>query len=363
MKKFGVFMLLIAIIAAGVFYFQRDALHAEKKDQDHKLVSVTRGDIVEKALAIGKIEPKKEIAVKSKISGIISKIHVEVGDVVKPGQPLFEISPNPTPFEFAEISMAVELADVDYSNARKTHERNIQLFRQNLIPQENLETSELSMNQTQLRLKLAREKMNLLQKGKAKVAEQNIENVIYSPVAGMVLERKVNEGDPIVPLTSYQAGTELLLLADMNNLIFKGSVDEIDVGKLYEGMPAKITLGALPEAEVSGTISLISPKAKVENSATTFDTEIRIKRVNNIMLRAGYSANADIIIKEKKDALLIPERLVIFRNDSAFVKLPGATEPVETFVALGISDGIQVEVLEGLQDGDSLIEPPAKTIN
>jgi HlyD family secretion protein len=230
------------------------------------------------------------------------------------------------------------------------------------VPQEEMENSQLALDQARLKQKLAQERLNLIMKGRAAVADQQIENVVRSPIEGMVLERKVNEGDPVVPLTSYQAGTEMMLLADMENLIFKGTVDEIDVGRLQEGMPARIKLGALPDARIEGTLNLIAPKALEQDNATMFDTEIRIRSACDVLLRAGYSANADIIIQEKTGVIVIPERLVTIRDDSVYVELKGDPIPIKQLVTLGISDGIQVEVLEGLQEGDSLVERPPKTV-
>ena len=179
----------------------------------------------------------------------------------------------------------------------------------------------------------------------------------------MVLERKVEEGDPIVPLTSYQAGTELMILADMENLIFKGTVDEIDVGKLHEGMKATINIGALPGENVNGVIRKIAPKAKIEQNATLFDIEIKLELSDTMLLRAGYSANADIIIQKKDSIVVVPERLVTFRAGSTFVEIEeAANKSVEKCIKAGISDGIQVEVVEGLDLGDKIIERPPKKI-
>ena len=153
-----------------------------------------------------------------------------------------------------------------------------------------------------------------------------MESIIRAPAAGTILTRAVNPGDPIVPLTSYQPGTELATIADMSDLIFKGTVDEIDVGKLRVGLPARIKVGALPTDVVTGKVSRIAPQAQQKEGATLFDVEIELDRSSAITLRAGYSANADLIIREKKDVLMLPERLVIFEDGGkkTFVELPGA---------------------------------------
>jgi HlyD family secretion protein len=208
---------------------------------------------------------------------------------------------------------------------------------------------------------MANEKFDLLQKG-VTVDGKN-ENTIISPINGTILEKLVNEGDPVVPLTSYQAGTPLLSLAPMENLVFKGTVDEIDVGKLKEGMPCDIKIGALPGDALKGKLSRISPKAKKQDNTTLFDLEIQITDTGDKVLRAGYSANADIIISKKDSILVIPERLVDFRGDSAFVEIADSAGAVESKqIQVGLSDGLNIEVVDGLALGDEVVERPPKEI-
>lgn len=327
------------------------------------LVKVEKGEIVDKAIAIGNILPKNEIAVKSKISGIVRKIFVEMGDKVKKGARLIDVSPSPTPFEYAEAKRNVELAEVDYENAKSEYQRAKELSQRNLISQQNFDAKSKRYKETKLRLDLATEKLSLIEKGKTQIADKKIESIITSPITGTVLQRKVEEGNPVVPLTSYQAGTELMTLAYMENLIFKGTVDEIDVGKLEEGMETVIKIGALPGEEIDGVLDKISPKAKKEENATLFDVEIKITQAGEKTLRAGYSANADIIINQKKDVLVIPERLIEFRGDTTYVEIKNSNgEITKKEIKTGLSDGINIEVKEGLEEGDEVVERPPKEI-
>ena len=172
-------------------------------------------------------------------------------------------------------------------------------------------------------------------------------------------------GDSVVPLTSYQAGTPLMTLADMGDLFFKGTVDEIDVGKMALGLPVRLQIGALPNATIEGELTNIAPKAKEVEGATLFDVEARITSSGDTTLRAGYSATADVVIQEKENVLLVPERLVSFEGDKAFVEVPGKTpetEPVRTEIKVGLSDGLNVEVLEGLSEGQKVVERPPREI-
>jgi HlyD family secretion protein len=327
------------------------------------LVKVEKGEIVDKALAIGSIVPQNEVSVKSKISGIVRKIFVEMGDKVKKGAPLIDISPSPTPFEYAEAKRNVELAEVDFQNAKSEYLRAKELSQQNLISQQDFDQKTKRYKETKLRLDLAEEKLSLIEKGKTQIADKKIESVITSPITGTVLQRNVEEGDPVVPLTSYQAGTELMSLARMDNLIFKGTVDEIDVGKLEEGMETVIKIGALPGEEIKGVLDKISPKAKKEENATLFDVEIRITQTGEKMLRAGYSANAEIIINQKKDVLVIPERLIEFKGDTTLVEVKNSEgEITKKEIKTGLSDGMNIEVVEGLEEGEEVVERPPKEI-
>jgi len=360
-KKIIIALVILVVIAAVIFLKAKNS--ANTKDNDIKLVKVQRGDIVEKALAIGRIEPEKEVGVKSKISGIVKKIYVEVADDVRAGDPLLEINPDPTPLEFAEAKRSVEIASVSLDNARNEYERMKKLLEANLVSQKEFDTAENDYKSLGLKLNLAQERLALIENGKTKIADRQIDTVIKSPVDGTILERRINEGDPVVPLTSYQAGTELLTMADMNSLIFKGTVDEIDVGKLREGMTAELKIGAIPDQKIVGKLTKISPKAKMQENATLFDVEIDIISKGEKVIRAGYSANADLVINKSENTLFIPERLVEFKEGKALVEIKNEkSEIVKKEVKVGLSDGINIEVVEGLKEGEEVVERPPKEI-
>jgi len=334
------------------------------KDKGFKTVAVSRGPVVEKALAVGAIRPKHEIAVKSKISGIVRKSYREVGDRVKAGDPLFEILPDPTPLELTEARREVEIAKNVFDQAKKKSDRATALRTQGIMSSQDGDVADKDIQDAQIRLNLASEKLALIEKGRVKSEHLAVESIIRAPTAGTVLELLVNEGDPVVPLTSYQAGTALTNLADMSDLVFKGTVDEIDVGKLREGMPTRIKVGALPEAKVDGKVYKLAPKSKTQEGATLFDVEIQLAPGKDVVLRAGYSANADIVVREKTDVLLLPERLVTFADGKATVEVPGEGEapPVKKEIKTGLSDGLSIEVAEGLKAGDLVVERPPKKI-
>lgn len=350
---------LALVLMATFFYF---LFACGKKKEDVKLVPVTRGDIQEKALAVGTIEPEQEIKVKSTIPGIVAEVLFKVGDAVKEGGPLFKISPNPTPLEYVEARRNMEITEVTLQKLKNDWARQVELYRGNLVSLADMEAVESTYREAELRHKVAAERFELLEKGRIRMSNRDIDSLIKSPISGIVLSQSVFQGDPVVPLTNFQPGTELCSLADMSGLLFKGTVDEIDVGKLADGMEAEIQIGALPDLKIPGRVDRIFPKAKKEGNATLFDIWIGIGDVSGVTLRAGFSATGEIRIRERKQVLLIPERLVLFENGKKFVEVPDGEQSKKAEIQTGLSDGMNIEILSGLKEGDKIMERPPREI-
>jgi HlyD family secretion protein len=358
---------LIPVVVLGGVGF--GAVQASKSSSASKngftLVKVERGTITDKALATGQIVPEQEIQVKSQISGIVKECFAEVGDRVEVGQPLFAITPDPTPLELNEVERKVQLAEVAFARASADFERNGTLWKEGILSKEIFDGSKQAYDEARIQLDLARERLALTKEGKIVRVKGGVDSVIRAPASGTVLKRHVNPGDPVVPLTSYQAGTPLMTMADMGTLMFKGTVDEIDVGKLKEGMPVRIKIGALPDATVTGRLTRIAPKATEKEGTTLFDVEAAIENPGGVTLRAGYSANADVVIQEKANVLLLPERLVNFDKEKAHVEVPGPApdaQPVKKEIKTGLSDGLKLEIVAGLAEGDQVVQRPPKEI-
>lgn len=366
MKKFVKILLLLIVVAAiavGGYSF----VGRKPADQGLTLVDVTKGDITEKAVAVGQIVPRQIFHIKSKISGIVKKCPAEVGDMVDTGDPIIEIGPDPTPDELLEAEHLVKTAQISFDRAKKDWEHSQELASEGIESTNNRDVQKESYERAGIDLARAKDRMQLIQDGRVTGRGKNMETIVRAPAKGILLQRLVNPGDPVVPLTSYQAGTELAVLADMNDLIFKGTVDEIDVGKLKADMPVRIKIGALPDQAITGRLSKIAPQATEKDNAKLFEVEIVLDSFKDAMLRAGYSANSDIVIREKKNILLIPERLVIFENDGAksFVEIPGETpeaEPKKVEIKVGLSDGLNIEVVSGINEGQKLVQRPPKEI-
>ncbi|MEX0719335.1 MAG: efflux RND transporter periplasmic adaptor subunit [Balneolaceae bacterium] len=356
-------LLLIFIFGGGGFYY----LYSNNSDEEPETephVVAELGTVVEKALAVGTIEPENEIEVKSKISGVVSRLYAEAGDYVEKGEPLIEVSPDPTPLELAEAKRSLERTKIEEANLAKELDRMNTLIKQNLVSQQEFDQLQQRHNDVTIRVQINEERLQLLESGRIKIGDTLIESVIRAPISGFILEELVDVGEPVVPLTSYQAGTPLMSLAEMGNLLFKGTVDEIDIGKVEIGMPVELKIGALPADTVLGEVSRISLKAMKEDNATVFPIEITITQTKGAVLRAGYSANADIIIQKMENTLTIPERVIEMRDGKSFVDIPGseAGSRVEKEITIGMSDAITVAVIEGLEVGEKVLERPVRTL-
>ena len=353
----------VAIVAIGSAAFLFVGNSKSSSDKELAKVKVGRGTIVDKALAVGTIEPENEISVKSKVSGVVKKIFADAGAYVRAGDPLLEVKPDPTPIELADAKRQVQLAEVDLDNLKKERTREESMLNKQLISSKEWEDFQKSYQNAELRLSIAKEKLELLESGKVTIQGTEIESIVKAPISGYVLKKNVEVGDPVTPLGTYQEGTVLMKMANMERLMFKGTVDEIDVGRLKEGMEAELKVGALPTDTVKGTLMKISLKAEKKENATVFPIEILVPRTEKVTLRAGYSANASIIINRKFNILTLPERVVTFRNDSAVVKVPlGGGKDEEKLIKTGLSDAIMVEIVSGLKENDEVFEKPTKKI-
>ncbi|HEX2168521.1 MAG TPA: efflux RND transporter periplasmic adaptor subunit, partial [Longimicrobiales bacterium] len=220
-----------------------------------------------------------------------------------------------------------------------------------------VEQAERTVEQLTLQVTIAREKLALLEGGRVTVGDRPLESVITAPIDGYILERIVQVGEMVSPLSSFQSGTVLFKMANMNDMVFRGTVDEIDVGRLQRGAEVEILIGALPDVRMTGLVTRIALRSQREEQSVGFPVEIAITDLDGAMLRAGYSATAEITVNRADDALLIPERLITWTGDTATVtvqKADGTTE--RRVVETGVSNAVDVQVISGLAEGDRVLE-------
>jgi HlyD family secretion protein len=350
--KWLLVLAVLAVVFLGVFKGL-----AGKEESEVRFVEVTRGNIERQAVATGTIGPEFEVAVKPQISGIVSEVFKRMGEKVKVGDPLVKVKPNPTPFSSVAAKRSVEAAKLNEERAMEFRERRNILSK---IMSVMMGSKEMERQYEQARLGRVRaeEELDLLEQGKVIMDDEVIDSVVRSPIDGYILERKVNIGDPVDALGSRSGGTVLCILADMDTLVFQGTVDEIDVGHLKEGMEARIQVGALPDCVLEGRLDEISLKAQQRNNATVFEVRLSFERPEDVVLRAGYSATANILVEKKDNILLIPERVIERKNAEAFVRImkepAGSSETIK--IETGLSDGIMTEVISGLEEGQRVLE-------
>ena len=348
-------LLILVIVAVVVFALFKG--FAGQEESEVRFVEVTRGRIERQAVATGTIGPEFEVAVKPQISGIIGQVFKRMGEKVKVGDPLVKVKPNPTPFNSVAAKRSVEAAKLNEERAMEFRDRQNFLSKIMSLMMGRKEM-ERQYEQARLGRVQAEEQLELLEEGKVIMDEEVIDSVVTSPIDGYILERRVNIGDPVDALGSRNGGTVLCILADMDTLVFRGTVDEIDVGHLKEGMEARIQVGALPECLLNGTLDEISLKAQLRNNATVFEVRLSFERPEDVVLRAGYSATANILVQNKENILLIPERVIERRNGEAFVRImkePGGSgESIK--IETGLSDGLMTEVISGLAEGQRVLE-------
>lgn len=366
MKRKITYWTLGIILIVAITFFAVNGFSKKEEKSAGAALRVKRGTITDKVLAVGTIEPEKEIQVKSQVSGVVAKIFHEEGDYVRKGEPLVEVKPAPTPRELADALQDVESAKNDVDILGKDRTRLENLKNKNMISAQEYERALQAFNSAELRLKSSQARTELLKSGRVNINNTKYESIIRAEADGYILQKMVNVGDPVVAQSSYQAGATLMTIADMQRLIFKGTVDEINVGRVKVGMPVVMKIGALPNVEIQATVSEIGLKANKKDNTTTFDIKAEIDKKQMSQLRAGYSANADIVVQRKENILIIPERTVVMRNDSSFVLVPNPNpkeKPLEKRVKTGLSDAINIEVLEGIAEGAEIAEPPVKKID
>ncbi len=352
----------LALALAAVVVFAVFKGRAGKSGSNGPFVEVTRGSIERHAVATGTIGPEFEVLVKPQISGIVSQVFRRMGEKVQAGDPLVKIKPNPTPFDSVAAKRAVEAARLNEERAREFRDKANPLAKIMSLMMGSKEM-ERQFEQARLGRVRAEEQLNLIEEGKVIMDDEVIDSVVTSPVDGYILERRVNVGDPVEALGSQSGGTVLCVLADMDTLVFRGTVEEIDVGHLKEGMEARIQVGALPECLLHGTLDEISLKAQQKNNTAVFEVRLSFDRPKDVVLRAGYSATANILVQKKDNILLLPERVMERRNTEVFVRIfrepaGGETRKIET----GLSDGLMTEIVSGLDEGQRVLERTYKEI-
>ncbi|MCS7018947.1 MAG: efflux RND transporter periplasmic adaptor subunit [Cytophagales bacterium] len=368
LKKVIVGLILTSFIAGTIWLVYYFIQRSQKPVIVYRTETPFITDIIKKTVATGAIVPRREVQIKPQVSGVIEALYVEPGQQVKAGQLIAKVrvvqnlaGKNTDLRAINNAENQLETARANFENARIEKQRGEQLFAQKAISQQELTRLQLEYNLRKEALATAERDLAIIQQN----ALQNsgrISNEVYSTLDGTVLDVPVKAGSSVVERSNFNEGTTIAVIADMNSLIFEGKIDESEVGKIKEGMLLNLTIGAIPDKTFQAQLEYIAPKGKSEEGAVKFDIRAKVLLAPGDYLRAGYSANADIVLDSRRQVLAIKESTLQFgKKDSVFVEVQTADQQFEKrLVKTGLSDGINVEILSGISKTDRLKVPDAK---
>ena len=348
----GIVGLLLFVVVLKYF---KDANSKDKNDFDVEQPFFTT--INSKIVATGSLNPEEEIELKPQISGIIDAILVEEGDLVQKGDLIAKIRIVPNEQALVSANSRVNAAQLSYDNANTLYKRNKILFEKGVISRQDFENSELSFKQAKESLKQAKNDYQIIQQGSIS-GERSANTSIVAQISGTVLEIPVRVGDQVIQSNTFNAGTTIASVANMNKMIFEGQVDESEVAQLNEGELIDIVIGALNQKRFPAKLTFVAPKGIIDNAGAvqfTIKADVEIEEIANI--RAGYSANAEIEVESKDSLLAVKEALIQFNRftEKPFLevqKKDGSFEKRD--IVLGLSDGINVEVTQGVKESDKI---------
>lgn len=352
---YGFLGLVILGVFAGTTWF------LYQKSQEPPVIFDTMspeiGDIEQVTVASGTIVPRKEVAIKPQIGGIIDEIYVEPGEYVEEDAVLAKLRIVPNLVSLNEAENRLNKAKITYNDAAQELERQQRLFEQNLISEAEFKKYRLAFQTAQADLNAAQNNLRLIREGVAKQEAKENNTLITSTVDGMILEVPVKEGGTVVETNSFNEGTTVAIIADMSALIFEGNIDESEVGKLREGMEINLTVGAIVDETFNATLEYIAPKGTKENNgAVQFQIKAAVEPKDGVLIRAGYSANGKIVLARKEQVLMLKESLIAYDDEEQpYVELEVGEQQFEKRpIELGLSDGINVEILSGITRDDKV---------
>lgn len=355
-KSVTVFILLFIVISfSGAMYY----LYSKNAEDPvvYKTENPSKKSIVKKTVATGSIVPLEEVLIKPNISGVIEEIYVEGGDVVKANDLIAKIKVIPNLSALNNARNAIRAAKISLDNIKLKYDRQKLLYKNGVISKQELEVDEVTFNQASQSYNAAKENYDIVKTGSTRGLGSSANTLIRSTVSGMVLEMPVEVGNQVIQSNNFNEGTTIAAIADVNKMIFEGKVDESEVGKIKEGLPLEITVGALENISFEAILDYIAPKGKLENGAIQFEIKATLEKLDSVFIRAGLSANASIILAKVDSVLSVKEALIQFdpKTKQAFVEVKiGEKEFERKDIKLGVSDGIHVQIKEGLSLDDEI---------
>ena len=365
MKKYSKLIIaaIIALIFIGTFVFLWQK--SQPKEVVYNEFTPKLDSIQKTTIITGKIEPRNEVNVKPQISGIISELYKEPGDRVNAGDVIAKVKVIPDMGQLSSAEMRVRLSEINLKQAQVDFQREENLYNQKLVSADEFDKSKQALDQAKHEKVAAEDALQVVRDGVSKSNASASSTLIRSTISGIILDIPVKVGNSVILSNTFNDGTTIATVANMNDLIFRGNIDETEVGQLVYGMNMKITIGALQDLSFDAALEYISPKAVESNGANQFEIKAAVKLSEGSKIRAGYSANAEIILASAKKVLSIPESAIEFSGDTTFVYVVKGDGKNKTYerkqVETGLSDGVNIEIKKGITDKDKVRGPEIVT--
>ena len=352
MKKYLKITLLVVVaaifIGTFIFLYQK----SKPKTTVYETITPEIADLEKTTVATGKVEPRDEVLIKPQISGIISEVYKEAGQAIKQGEVIAKVKVIPELGQLNSAESRVRVAEISTAQAETDHERIKKLYNDKLISREDYEKSKVEIKKAREELQTAKDALEIIKEGITKNSASFSSTLIRSTIDGLILDVPIKVGNSVIMSNTFNDGTTIATVANMNDLIFKGKIDETEVGRIHEGMPVKLTIGALQNLTFDAELEYISPKGVEENGANQFEIKAAVHAPDSVQIRSGYSANAEIVLQRAQKVLAVPEGIIEFSGDSTFVWVMTDSIPEQKFerrqIKTGMSDGIKLEIKEGL---------------
>lgn len=355
MKKYFkyVILALIAIVFIGTFVVLYK--NSRPKEIKYEQLDVARKDIRKTSVVTGKITPRDEVNIKPQISGIISDLYKKAGENVEEGEIIAKVKVIPDMSSLSSAQSRVRLAEINLHQAQTNYDREKALYDKQLVSSEEYDQISQALSQAKEEQGAAVESLEVVRDGVSKSNAKSSSTLIRSTISGLILDIPVKVGNSVIQSNTFNDGTTIATVANMNDLIFDGNIDETEVGRIKEGVPMTITIGALQDLKFDAVMEYISPKATENNGTNEFEIKAAVTVPDSVQIRSGYSANAEILLEGVDGVLSVPESALAFEGDSTFVYIAKNEKTYDkTLVTTGLSDGINIEVKSGLKEGDKV---------
>lgn len=354
-----IFAVMALVVFVGTFVFLwRKSLPQEVKYNEF---TPKRENIVKSTIITGRIEPRDEVNVKPQISGIISEIYKEAGETVKADEVIAKVKVIPEMNQLTAAQSRVRIADINLNQVKTDYERYQRLFDKELVSASEYEKIRQQYRQAQEEKVAADDALLVVSEGISRSNANASSTLIRSTISGLILDVPVKVGNSVILSNTFNEGTTIASVANMNDLIFRGNIDESEVGRIHAGMPMNITIGALQDLNFDAILEYISPKAVQSNGANQFEIKASVTIRDSVQMRSGYSANAEIVLAEAQEVLSVPESAIEFSGDSTFVYVVRGDGDkknyVRTHVVTGLSDGVKIEIKKGISEKDIIRGP------